>query len=50
MKSMVDENGVAFKELGKNIYSRIFQPGQNFTKEFPKRYDQMLMKQRDKDY
>lgn len=50
MKSMIAENGVTFKELEKNIYSWICQLGQNFTKEFLERYDQMLMKQRDKGY
>lgn len=50
MKSMIAENGVTFKELEKNIYKWICQIGQNFTKEFLERYDQMLMKQRDKAY
>lgn len=50
MKSMIAENGVTFKELEKNIYSWICQLGQNFTKEFLERYDQILMKQRDKSY
>lgn len=54
MKSMIAENGVTFKELEKNIYSNIYswicQLGQNFTKKFLERYDQILMKQRDKSY
>ncbi len=48
MKSMIIENGVTFKELEKNIYRWICQIGQEFTKEFLERYDQMLMKERDK--
>lgn len=48
MKSMIAENGVTFKELEKNIYKWICELGQNFTKEFLERYDQMLMKERDK--
>ena len=50
MKTMIAENGVTFKELEKNIFAWICQIGQNFTKEFLERYDQMLMKQRDKSY
>ena len=48
MKTMIAENGVTFKELEKNIYKWICQIGQEFTKEFLERYDQMLMKERDK--
>ena len=48
MKSMIAENGVTFKELEKNIYKWICHMGQNFTKEFLERYDQMLMKQRER--
>ena len=50
MKTMIAENGVTFKELEKNIFAWICQIGQIFTKEFLERYDQMLMKQRDKSY
>ena len=50
MDTMIKENGVTFKELEKNIFAWICQIGQNFTKEFLERYDQMLMKQRDKSY
>lgn len=50
MKTMIAENGVTFKTLEKNIFAWICQIGQNFTKEFLERYDQMLMKQRDKSY
>jgi len=50
MKLMIAENGVTFKDLEKNIYSWLCQIGQNFTKEFLERYDQMLMKQRYKSY
>lgn len=49
MKSMVAENGVTFKELEKNIFTWICQVGQQFTKEFLERYDQMLMQERDKE-
>ena len=48
MKTIIAENGVTFKELEKNIYKWICQIGQEFTKEFLERYDQMLMKERDK--
>ena len=50
MKSMITENGVTFKELEKNIFQWVCQIGQEFTKEFLERYDQQLMKQRDKNY
>lgn len=49
MKSMIAENGVTFKELEKNIFTWICQVGQQFTKEFLERYDQMLMQERDKE-
>lgn len=48
MKSMIKENGVTFKDLEKNIYSWICQIGRQFTSEFLERYDQMLMRERDK--
>ena len=48
MKTMIAEKGVTFKELEKNIYKWICELGQSFTKEFLERYDQMLMKERDK--
>lgn len=48
MKSMIKENGVTFKDLEKNIYSWVCQIGRQFTSEFLERYDQMLMKERDK--
>lgn len=48
MKSMIKENGVTFKELEKNIYGWICDIGRQFTKEFLERYDQMLMRERDK--
>ena len=50
MNSIINENGLTFKELEKNIYSWICQIGQDFTREFLERYDQMLMEQRDKKY
>lgn len=50
MKSMITENGITFKELEKNIYQWICKIGQDFTKEFLERYDQMLMEQRNKSY
>ena len=49
MESMITENGVTFKELEKNIYAWVCQLGQQFTKEFLERYDQMLMQEREKD-
>ena len=50
MNTMIKENGVTFKELEKNIFKWICQIGQDFTKEFLERYDQQLMKERDKSY
>lgn len=49
MKSMIKENGVTFKDLEKNIFAWICQIGREFTREFLERYDQMLMKERDKE-
>lgn len=48
MKSMITENRVTFKDLEKNIYAWICQIGRQFTSEFLERYDQMLMRERDK--
>lgn len=48
MHSMIKENGVTFKELEKNIFKWVCEIGQNFTREFLERYDQMLMKKRDR--
>lgn len=48
MKTMIKEKGITFKELEKNIYSWICQVGRQFTSEFLERYDQKLMKERDK--
>lgn len=48
MSLMIKEKGVTFKELEKNIFSWVCQLGQQFTQEFLERYDQMLMKERDK--
>ena len=49
MESMIIENGVTFKELEKNIFSWVCQMGRQFTADFLERYDQMLMKNRDKN-
>ena len=48
MNSMIKENGVTFKQLEKNIFKWICEIGQNFTREFLERYDQILMQERDK--
>lgn len=48
MKSIIAENGVTFKELEKNIYAWTCQIGRQFTSEFLERYDQILMRERDK--
>lgn len=50
MKSMITENRVTFKDLEKNIYAWICQIGRQFTSEFLERYDQMLMRERDKGH
>ena len=49
MKSMIAENRVTFKDLEKNIFAWVCQLGQQFTKEFLERYDQILMRERDKE-
>lgn len=46
LKSMINETGVTFKKLEKNIYARICQVGRQFTKEFLERYDRMLVRER----
>lgn len=48
MNLMIKGNGVTFKELEQNILSWVCQIGQQFTKEFLERYDQLLMRERDK--
>lgn len=48
MKTIIKENGVTFKELEKNIYAWICEIGRQFTSEFLERYDQKLMRERDK--
>lgn len=50
MDTIIKENAVTFKDLEKNIFAWICRMGQEFTKDFLERYDQMLMKQRDKSY
>ena len=50
MYTMIKENGITFKELEKNIFAWVCRLGREFTKEFLERYDQQLMKQRDKSY
>jgi tRNA U34 2-thiouridine synthase MnmA/TrmU len=50
MDTMIKENGITFKELEKNIFAWVCRLGREFTKEFLERYDQQLMKQRDKSY
>ena len=49
MKSIIAENGITFKDLEKKIYAWVCQIGQEFTREFLERYDQMLMRERDKE-
>ena len=48
MNTILNEKGVTFKELEKNIYKKICQLGQEITKELLEQYDQQLMKERDK--
>lgn len=48
MKTMIEENGVTFKDLEKNIYAWICELGREFTKEFLERHDRILMEGRDK--
>lgn len=48
MKSIINENGVTFKELEKKIFAWVCEIGRQFTQEFLERYDRMLMEDRDK--
>ena len=48
MESMIQEIAVRFKEFEKKIFVWGCQICQEFTREFLERYDQILMKQRDK--
>ena len=50
MGTMIKEKGITFKQLEKNIFAWVCRIGQEFTKEFLERYDQQMMKQRDKSY
>ena len=49
MKSIITEKGITFKDLEKKIYTWVCRIGQEFTREFLERYDQVLMKERDKE-
>ena len=49
MKSIITEKGITFKDLEKKIYTWACRIGQEFTREFLERYDQVLMKERDKE-
>lgn len=48
MKSIINENGVTFKELEKKIFAWVCEIGRQFTQEFLERYDRMLMEDRNK--
>ena len=48
MNTIIKEKGITFKELEQNIFKDICEIGQNITGTFLERYDQMLMKERDR--
>lgn len=51
MNLMVDENGITFKEIEKEIFKMICEAGKELTKEILERYDEHLHATRSKtDY
>ena len=42
MNLMVDENGITFKEIEKEIFKMICEAGRELTKEILERYDEHL--------
>lgn len=48
MNSMVNENGVTFKTIEKEIYRLICEAGRELTKEILERYDEGLHETRNK--
>ncbi len=48
MSLMVDENGVTFKEIEKEIFNLVCEAGRELTREVLERYDQHLHTIRDK--
>ena len=48
MSTIINEKGLTFKELEKNIFKDICAIGQEMTREFLEQYDRKLMKERDR--
>ena len=48
MNTIINEKGITFKELEKNIFDYICRFGQELAKEVLETYDRYLMKNRDK--
>lgn len=49
MVTMLNEEGLTFKEIEEDIFKMVCEWGQSFAREFLERYDQYLMENRDKD-
>lgn len=48
MDTILNDNCITFKNLEKKIFGDICKIGQDYTREFLERYDELLMKERDK--
>ena len=48
MDTMLNENGLTFKDFEKKTFEMICKAGQEYTKEFLEKYDTYLMENRDK--
>ena len=49
MNIMLNEEGLTFKEIEEEIFRMVCEWGQSFAKDFLERYDEFLMKNRDKE-
>lgn len=49
MITMLNEEGLTFKEIEEEIFKMVCEWGQSFAKDFLERYDEFLMKNRDKE-
>lgn len=49
MNTMVNDNGLTFKDFEKKTFEMICKVGQEYTRDFFERYDDHFMKNRDKD-
>ena len=48
MNTMVNDNGLTFKDFEVKTFKMICKWGQNYTREFLEKYDEYLMENRDK--